>query len=137
MVKGEFEFERLRTLRLWRAETTAPFICDVYKDVKEVKLAAEITFNSGVLRHPSVKEWKRTLFPTNRLHLHYKCINMGCTSDGFDLTNALRDALSSRTCVEGEMHCTGKEEWKYETSAGCTCMTTLKYRIEPIFKEIK
>lgn len=131
------KFKKQRTLRLWNAETTSLLICDVYKDVKEVKLAAEITFNSGVLRQPSVKEWRRTLTPNDRLHLHHECINKDCTSYGFDLTNALRDALSSRICVEGEMSCTGKEDWKYAKNVGCTCMTTLKYRIEPKFKDIK
>ena len=129
------KFESLRISRLWRAETTSPVICDVYKDVKEVQLVAEITFNSGVIEKPSIEIWKRTLNPTHRLYLHHECTNRDCTSYGFDLTSALRDALSSRICVEGEMLCTGKEDWKYATSAGCTCMTTLKYKIEPIFQE--
>lgn len=127
------EFERHRITRMLRAETTSPLICDVYKDVKEVQLVAEITFNSGVLSQPSIREWKCTLFPTNRLYLHYECINKDCTSNGFDLSQPLSHALSSRTSVQGEMRCTGKEDWKYARSAGCTCMTTLKYKITPVF----
>ena len=127
--------EKQRALRLLRAETMSPFISDVYKDVKEVKVTVEVTFKSGVLRHPSVKEWKRTLFPNDRLYLHHECINKDCTSDGFDLSRALSDALSSRTSVQGDMRCTGKEDWKYTTNAGSTCVTTLKYKIEPEFQE--
>lgn len=113
------KFKKQRRLRPWDAETTSLLIRDVYKDVTEVKLVSEITFDSAILRQPSIKAWKRTLIPTDRLHLHYECINKDCTSDGCNLTSALIDALSSRTCIEGEMHCTGKEDWKYATDVGC------------------
>lgn len=75
------EFESLRISRLWRAETTSPIICDVYKDVKEVQFVAEITFNSGVIEKPSIEIWKRTLNPTDRLYLHHECTkrDMGLT----------------------------------------------------------
>ena len=62
------KFKKQRRLRPWDAETTFLLIRDVYKDVTEVKLVSEITFNSAILRQPSVKAWKRTLIPTDRLH---------------------------------------------------------------------
>lgn len=58
-----------------------------------------------------------------------------CTGNGFYLTRALQKALASRSCIEGEMWCDGKEDWKYIKSSGCSCMTCLKYKIEPQFED--
>ena len=127
------ELKKQRFMRLWQFETRALTISDNYKDLKVVKVSVEITFMSGVLRYPSVKKYERNMKPSDKLYFRYDCENKDCTSDGFDLTSALRDALSSRKCVEGEMHCTGKEDWKYVGASGCSCRTRLKYRIEPEF----
>ena len=40
------------------------------------------------------------------------------TSEGFDLTRDLKLALDSRSCIEGNMSCTGKEDWKYLKASG-------------------
>ena len=124
-----------RFKRQWREETTASFICDIYKNVKAVKVDVEITFKSGVLRDPSVRKWRRDLGPSDRLYLHYECANKDCTGNGFYLTCALQKALESRSCIEGEMYCNGKEDWKHIKSAGYSCMTSLKYKIEPEFED--
>lgn len=130
------ELKKQRFIRLLQAETTARTINDVYKDVKVVHVSLEIIFKSAVLRDLKVKKYQRTIEPSDRLYLHYDCENKDCTSDGFDLTSELRNALASRRCVEGVMHCTGKEDWKYVGASGFSCMTTLKYRIEPEFGQM-
>ena len=130
------EFKTQRFNRHWQAEIGAPSISEVYKNVKVVKVSVEFTFKSAVLRDPSVKKYERDMRPSDRLYLWYECENKDCTSDGFELTDALRNSLSSRGCVEGEMHCTGKEDWKYLRASGCSCRTTLKYKIEPEFEVV-
>lgn len=131
------ELKKQRFMRLWQAENRTLSISDVYRDVKVVKVIVEFTFSSAVLRDHSVRKVERNMKPSDKLYLHYECESKDCTSDGFDLTTALRDALSLRTCVKGEMHCTGKEDWKYSGKSGHTCMTTLKYKIEPKFEDAR
>lgn len=130
------ELKKQRFMRLCLAETRTLSISDVYKDVKVVKIFVELTFSSGVLRGRSVRKFERNMKPSDKLYLHYECENKDCTSDGFDLTTALREALSSKTCIDGEMHCTGKEDWKYRDASGCSCRTILKYKIEPEFESM-
>lgn len=127
------EFKKQRHIQQWQAETSSMLISEVYKNLKVVSVRVQITFNSAVLRTPCVKEFERKLTPSDRLYLHYECVNKDCTGDGFDLTGALREALSSRVCVEGEAYCTGKEDWKYLNSSGCSCLTSIKYIIMPEF----
>lgn len=122
-----------RSIRQWQSQMSSQSIGDLYNGVKTVKVSVQITFNSGALQNPCIKEWTCCMVPADRLYLHHECINKDCTGDGFDLTSALRNALESRTCVEGEMRCTGKEDWKYLKSSGCSCSTDLKYKIEPEF----
>ena len=129
------KFKQDRFTRQWREQSTAPFIGEVYKKVKAVNIEVEITFKSGVLRNPSINKWRRDLGPSDRLYLHYECTNRDCTGNGFYLTRALQKALESRSCIEGEMWCDGKEDWKYIKSSGCSCMTCLKYKIEPQFED--
>jgi hypothetical protein len=116
-------------------ENAASYIGDQYKDIKVVKVTVRITFRSGVLSYPSIQEYSRTLGPGNKLFLHYECVNPNCTGFGFDLSYVIRDALHSRKCVEGRMACSGKEDWKYQNSLGCSCDTVLEYKIEPEFLE--
>ena len=130
------ELKKQRFIRLWQAETTARIINDVYKDVKVVNVSLEITFKSAVLRDLYIKKYQCTMKPSDKLYLQYDCVNKDCSSDGFDLTSELRNALASRRCVEGVMHCAGKEDWKYVGASGFSCMTTLKYRIEPEFGQM-
>ena len=59
------------------------------------------------------------------------------TSEGFDLTRDLKLALDSRSCIEGNMSCTGKEDWKYLKASGCACRTSIKYTIEPEFYQVE
>ena len=102
--------------------------------MKAVEVRVQITFRSAVTQSPSTKECCRTLGSSNKLFLHYECVNPNCTGYGFDLTEVLRDALNSRKCVEGSMTCSGKEDWKYIDSSGCSCDTVLEYKIEPEFE---
>ena len=127
------ELKKQRFIRQLQSESSSRFICDLYKDVKTVKISVQMTFNSAVLRKPCIKELKRNLSPSDRLYLHYECINKDCTSEGFDLPRDLKLALDSRSCIEGNMSCTGKEDWKYFKASGCSCRTSIKYTIEPEF----
>lgn len=129
------EIERSYFIRRSRLEDTSSYIGDRYNDLKAVKVCVQITFRSAVLTSPYTEEYSRTLGPTDKLYLHYKCVNPDCTGYGFDLTDVLRDALNSRKCVEGRMACSGKEDWGYRDSSGCSCDTVLEYKIEPEFLE--
>ena len=115
-------------------EVTSSYIGDRYNDLKAVTVRVQITFSSAVLTSPHTEEYSRTLGPTDKLYLHYDCVNPDCTGYGFGLTEVLRDALNSRKCVEGRMACSGKEDWGYRDSSGCSCDTVLEYKIEPEFE---
>ena len=128
------EIERSYLMRRCVLENTASYIGDRYKDLKAVEVRVQITFRSAVTQSPSTKECCRSLGSSNILFLHYECVNPNCTGYGFDLTEVLRDALNSRKCVEGSMTCSGKEDWKYIDSSGCSCDTVLEYKIEPEFE---
>jgi len=130
------EQKRQRILRRLNLERMSLPINEVSKDLKSLKVSVQFTFLSAVLTKPMVEEYSRTLTSKDLLFLHYDCVNPDCTSDGFNLTNALREALVSRECVEGEMHCAGKEDWKYRDASGCSCRTILKYKIEPEFESL-
>lgn len=128
------EIERSYFIRRCRLEDTSSYIGDRYNDLKAVEVRVRITFRSAVLTSLHTEEYSRTLGPTDKLYLHYKCVNPDCTGYGFDLTDVLRDALNSRKCVEGSMTCSGKEDWKYIDSSGCSCDAVLEYKIEPEFE---
>lgn len=127
--------KKLRFINLCQLQNSASIINDEFKDLRYVNVSVIITFESGVMTNPSVKEYHKTMTSADRLFLHYDCANKDCTGNGFDLTESLRDALNSRMLVEGRMVCKGKEDWKYINSSACSCMTTLVYKIEPIFEK--
>ena len=128
------DIERGYLIRRCTLENASPYIGDRYKDLKTVKVFIRITFNSAVLRSPSITECCCTLAPSNKLFLHYACTNPTCTGYGFDLTDVLIEVLNSRNSLEGSISCKGKEDWKYYDSSGCRCDTVLEYRIEPEFE---
>lgn len=51
------ELKKQRFMRLWQAESRAPRISDVYKDVRIVKVSVELIFESGVLRDPNINKY--------------------------------------------------------------------------------
>ena len=123
-----------KLIRLSHQKELSSRVSDEFSNVNMVNVSVKITFNSGVLSNPYVQEYNDTLTPEDKLFLHYDCINRDCTGDGFVLTILVREALITRKCVEGKMMCKGKEDWKYLGSCGCSCMTTLVYKIEPIYR---
>lgn len=70
----------------------------------------------------------------DKLFLHIRCLNKDCTGNGFYLMDEIERAIYLRQVVIGEKKCDRKEDCKYLESSGCSCLTTLKYTITPIFK---
>lgn len=62
-----------------RLEATSSYIGDGYNELKAVTVRVQITFRSAVLTSPYTEEYSRTLGPTDKLYLHYKCVNPDCT----------------------------------------------------------
>lgn len=119
-----YRCERIQSVRM---------IKDVNSDLVSITINVRIVFKSMALSLPNVQEHRRVLKPTDRLYLHYDCANKDCTSDGFDLTYLLIEAITKRQSIQGKLYCVGKEDWKYLNAAGCSCITNLEYKIEPVF----
>lgn len=129
------EHKRRRSTLEWEFCCDAPTISENFPECKMVEIKVSITFKSAFGIYE--KEYMRTLFPKDKLHLHYDCVNRDCTGYGFSLTSLLTESLLSKSEKIGELRCEGKEDWKYQKSSGNTCLTTLKYRINPIFTDIE
>lgn len=126
------KLKQARSSRSWEMFVNSPTIREFAPDIKTVSVKVQMVFNSAVCE-PIIKEYKRALNPHDKLYLHYDCANNDCTGYGFDLTQILRQAISSRKIIRGKIYCTGKEDWKYLNASGCTCHTTLYYELEPNF----
>ena len=99
-----------------------------------IEIDYTMTFLSGVCPiQPLVK--KVVITPDDKLFLHIPCLNKDCTGNGFYLTDEIERAIHLRQVITGKINCVGKEDWKYLDSGGCSCLTTLKYTITPIFKQ--
>ena len=105
---------------------------DVFPEVDKLFVDVELSFSSSV-GIDAKKEFHRILEGTDLFYLHFDCLNVDCTGDGFDLENIARMAIQSRSVQSGILKCTGKEDWKYLKSSGCSCQSCLKYVVRPQF----
>ena len=124
-IMTEEEFKRQLRIRLFDTEVSSPRIGDRYMGVKQINVTLEFTFRSAVLQIPYTTKINRILKSSDKLCINCECVNPHCTSSGFDITRYLNEALQSRKCVTGLAHCSGKEDWKYIKTSGCSCLTTL------------
>lgn len=116
----------------WNDYATSRTIRDMYPECSRVVLTGKITFLSGIGKYE--KEIHRIFNPDDRLYCHYDCINQDCTGTGFSLTSHLSESISTRKTVSGELHCDGKEDWKYLKASGCSCMTNFTFKFVPEFE---
>lgn len=116
----------------WDLYRSASTIAERFPDCKCVKISVKIRFTSAFGVHE--KDYQRNLLPTDKLHLHFDCVNGDCTGNGFSLTNQLWNSLQSKSEISGELRCEGKEDWKYIHSSGNTCYTTLFFKITPYYE---
>lgn len=126
------DLKQARINHNWEMMTHSPVIREIAPEIKTVSVKVKLVFNTAVC-NPIIKEHNSELSPQDRLYLHYDCANNDCTGYGFDLTQILSQAIRTKQMLSGEMHCEGKEDWKYLNASGCSCQTTLYYEIEPKF----
>ena len=112
---------------------SARLLKEINADVSYVEIAYTMIFSTLVYRVKPLID-KIVLYPEDKLFLHIRCLNKDCTGNGFYLMDEIERAICLRQFVIGEKKCDGKEDWKYLESSGCSCLTTLKYTITPIFK---
>ena len=105
---------------------------EVYPEVDKLFVDAELSFSSSV-GIDTKKEFHKVLEGKDLFYLHFDCLNVDCTGDGFDLESIARTAIQSHSIQSGTLRCTGKEDWKYLKSAGCSCQSCLKYVVRPQF----
>ena len=109
----------------------SPCLSERYPDAIKVDVYIEMEFISAVAH--SKEERHIEIRPSDKLYLHLNCANNDCTGSGFDLTSLVRKSLVERSEISGLLQCDGKEDWKYYGHNGCSCQTTLDYRILPLF----
>lgn len=108
-------------------------IKEIDPNVLSVEIHYEMRFLTGVCPiKPLMEDVK--LNPNDKLFWYHKCLNQDCTGSGFFLTDEISEAVRTHKVVEGKKYCDGKEDWKYLDASGCSCETTLYYKITPIFK---
>lgn len=113
---------------------SAKLLKEINADVSYVEIAYTMIFSTLVYRVKPLID-KIVLYPEDKLFLHIRCLNKDCTGNGFYLMDEIEKAICLRQVVIGEKKCDGKEDWKYLESSGCSCLTTLKYTITPIFND--
>lgn len=101
--------------------------------VSYIEIDYTMIFLSGVCPIKPLVE-KVVITPDDKLFLYIPCLNKNCTGNGFYLTDEIERAICLHQVIKGEKKCEGKEDWKYLDSSGCSCLTTLKYIITPVFK---
>lgn len=126
------ELKRKRSDFEYENQILAQSISHLNPECKRVQVTVELSFISGVCK--KVKEISQTLNPEDKVYLFFSCLNPDCTGSGFSLTSLLWQAISTSKKLEGELSCDGKEDWKYYSHSGCSCMSICKYKIEPIFQ---
>ena len=100
--------------------------------VEMVVIEYRIDFSTGVERTAPFVETVE-LAPDDKLFLYRPCANLHCTGRGFYLTDEIEKAIRLRKVIGGELHCEGKEDWKYYSyPKGNECRTILKYKITPL-----
>lgn len=126
------KLKQARSSYNWDMYASSPILREIAPDVKTISVKVKIVFNTAVCK-PIIKEYQKELEPQDRYYVHFDCANNDCTGHGFDLTHILSQAIKSKETISGEMHCDGKEDWKYLDSSGCSCQTTLYYEVTPHF----
>lgn len=108
-------------------------LCD---KIDKVLVESNIIFSSGVLTNSVTKEDRREFLPEDSLRLGFSCPNQDCIGGGFSLNSEVENAIRNRKeIVEGSKKCCGKEDGKYRNKEkGCSCDTTLDYKIEIIYR---
>ena len=116
-----------------KAKNAKP-LYEEFPDVEYVTIFATMYFASGTgVTEEKEKEYNIRLDKDNMLYVHFPCINDNCTGLGFDVTEDVRSSIRKREEVTNRIQCSGKEDWKYYGSAGCSCDTTLSYVVTPHF----
>lgn len=105
---------------------------DVFPEVDKLFVDVELSFSSSV-GIETKKEFHKILEGKDLFYLHFDCLNVDCTGDGFDLESIAQIAIQSHSIQSGILKCTGKEDWKYLKSSGCSCQSYLKYVVRPQF----
>lgn len=109
----------------------SPVLKEFAPECKGVNIHVILSFVSAF---GSMKKDIDTLItPEDKVYFHVDCLNNDCTGHGFSISNQIREALRVHEIIEGEVRCDGKEDWKYLNNSGCSCMSSCKYRIEPLF----
>lgn len=128
-MKNIEKLKQVRSQYLWDDYVTSRSIREQYPKCRRVVLTGKMIFLSGLGRFE--KEIHRVFNPEDRLYCHYACNNKDCTGNGFSLTTYLAESIRTAKVVEGELHCDGKEDWKYLNVSGCSCMTAFKFKFTP------
>lgn len=123
------KLKQARSQYQWDDYVTSRSIREQFPECRRVILTGKMTYLSGLGKFE--QEIHRVFNPEDRLYCHYECNNKDCTGNGFSLTSYLAESIRSGKVVEGELHCDGKEDWKYLNASGCSCMTTFMFKLTP------
>ena len=129
---NEKKLKEQREMRKGIRYSMAKSLREVFPNVDKLFVDVELSFSSDV-GIDAKKEFHKILEGTDLFYLHFDCLNVDCTGDGFDLENIAIMAIRSRSVQSGILKCAGKEDWKYLKSSGCSCQSYLKYVVRPQF----
>lgn len=129
---NEKKIREQREIRKGIRLSAAKTLRDVFPEVDKLFVDVELSFCSSI-GIDAKKEFHKILESTDLFYLHFDCLNVDCTGDGFDLENIARMAIQSHSAQSGILKCNGKEDWKYLKSSGCSCQSCLKYVVRPQF----
>lgn len=127
------QLQKERSIRNWNKKCAAPLLKVIFPAIDHIEVFETIHFTTAVGSTTS-ESINKIICPDEKCYLHIDCVNKDCTSDGFDLTSSLEEAIRHRRCVKVVKRCDGKEDWKYLNASGCSCATTLECTIIPHFK---
>lgn len=130
---SEKKLKEQREIRKGIRYSMAKTLREVFPNVDKLFVDVELSFSSSVGIDVK-KGFHKILEGTDSFYLHFDCLNVDCTGDGFDLENIARMAIQSHSVQSGILKCNGKEDWKYLRSSGCSCQSCLKYVVRPQFQ---
>lgn len=129
---NEKKLKEQREIRKGIRLSTAKTLQEVFPELDKLFVDVELSFCSSI-GIDAKKEFHKILEGKDLFYLHFDCLNVDCTGDGFDLENIARMAIQSHSAQSGMLKCNGKEDWKYLKSSGCSCQSCLKYVVRPQF----
>ena len=129
---NEKKMKEQREIRKGIRYSMAKTLREVFPNVDKLFVDVKLSFSSSV-GIDTKKEFHRILEGTDLFYLHFDCLNVDCTGDGFDLEDIAKMAIQSHSAQSGILKCNGKEDWKYLRSSGCSCQSCLKYVVRPQF----